>query len=55
MPQVDGSFRVLIKVNDNAYMIDLPGEFNVLGIFKIRDLTPSVEDNEESNLRLNPI
>ena len=39
-PQVDGPFKVLTKVNDNVYKIDLPREFNVSITFNVRDLTP---------------
>ena len=55
MLQGYGSFRVLSKVNDNANWIDLIREFNVSTTFNVRDLTPYVEDNEELDLRPNPI
>jgi hypothetical protein len=38
MLRVDGSFRVLERVNDNAYKVDLPGEYNVSTIFNLKDL-----------------
>ena len=31
----DGPFQVLEKINDNAYTIDLPSEYNVLATFNI--------------------
>lgn len=39
-PRDDGPFRVLKKINDNAYKIDLPGHYNVSATFNIADLSP---------------
>ena len=53
MPRADGPFKVLEKVNDNAYKIDLPGDFNVSATFNVKDLSPYLEDNEGLDLRTN--
>ena len=42
---------MLAKVNDNAYKIDLPGEYNVSVTFNVSDLIPS---DDSSNLRSYP-
>ncbi|GKD34949.1 hypothetical protein Tco_1250458, partial [Tanacetum coccineum] len=47
-PRVDGPFRVLKKINDNAYKIDLPGTYNVLATFNVADLSPYVTDTDNS-------
>jgi hypothetical protein len=38
-------------VNDNAYKVDLPGEYNVSATFKVKDLSLSLEDVDDSDLR----
>ncbi|KAG7556876.1 Integrase catalytic core [Arabidopsis suecica] len=39
-PRGDGPFRVLEKINDNAYKIELPGELNISPTFNVADLSP---------------
>ena len=53
MPRADGSFEVLAKVNDNAYKIDLPGEYGVSCTFNVADLKPYFEDDKLENSREN--
>nr|GEU28731.1 hypothetical protein [Tanacetum cinerariifolium] len=43
----DGPFRVLKKINDNAYKIELPGHYNVSAIFNIADLSPYKGDSDD--------
>ena len=51
-PRGDRPFQILEKINDNAYKVDLPGEFNVCASFNVADLSPfDVGDDS----RLNPI
>ena len=38
-PRGDGPFQVLERINDNAYKINLPGEYGVSAIFNVADLT----------------
>ena len=40
LPRGDGPFQVVARVNDNAYKLDLPGEYNVSATFNIFDLSP---------------
>ncbi|KAL1199570.1 hypothetical protein V5N11_019513 [Cardamine amara subsp. amara] len=37
----DGPFRVLERINDNAYKLELPGELNISPTFNVSDLSPS--------------
>ena len=45
-PRADGPFRVLERINDNAYKVDLPGEYNVSGTFNVADLSPYITDSD---------
>ncbi|GKV11007.1 hypothetical protein SLEP1_g22296 [Rubroshorea leprosula] len=50
-PRGDGPFQVIARINDNAYKLELPGEYNVSATFNISDLSPfDVGDD----LRTNP-
>ena len=40
MPRGDGPFRVLAKINDNAYKIDFPASYGVSNSFNVADLLP---------------
>ncbi|KAL4325973.1 hypothetical protein GQ457_11G027290 [Hibiscus cannabinus] len=39
-PRGDGPFQVLGRINNNAYKIDLPGEYNVSTSFNVSNLSP---------------
>ncbi|XP_057485167.1 uncharacterized protein LOC130771560, partial [Actinidia eriantha] len=51
LPRGDGPFQVLERINDNAYKLDLPGEYNVSATFNVTDLSPFVVGED---LRANP-
>jgi hypothetical protein len=38
MSHVDGPFKILEKINDNAYKLELPLEFGVSATFNVLDL-----------------
>jgi hypothetical protein len=40
MPRADGPFKVLEKINENAYKLDLHADFGVSPTFNIADLKP---------------
>ena len=47
----DGPFQVLECINDNAYKLDLPGEYTVRATFNITKLSPF---DASDDLRINP-
>ncbi|GKV11025.1 hypothetical protein SLEP1_g22314 [Rubroshorea leprosula] len=50
-PRGDGPFQVIARINDNAYKLELPGEYNVSATFNVSNLSPfDVGDD----LRTNP-
>ena len=52
-PRGDGPFQILERINDNAYKVDLPGEYGVSASFNVADLSPfDVGDDFDS--RTNP-
>nr|KYP31119.1 hypothetical protein KK1_048940 [Cajanus cajan] len=56
-PRGDGPFHVLKKINNNAYILDLPSKYGVSSSFNVCDLTHFVGTNDMDkveNLRLNP-
>jgi translation initiation factor IF-1 len=49
-PRGDGPFQILEKINDNAYKVDLPGEYKVSATFNVSDLSPfDVSEDSWSN------
>jgi len=55
MPRADGPFEVLERINDNAYKVDLPGDYGVSTTFNVADLSPYLEDDYLEDLRANSL
>jgi hypothetical protein len=50
MPRGDGLFQFIERINDNAYKVDLPGEYDVSAIFNVVDLSSfDLGDDSRSN------
>jgi hypothetical protein len=47
MFHADGPFKILEKINDNAYKLELPLEFGVSPTFNISDLRPYLGEEDE--------
>ncbi|XP_073525656.1 uncharacterized protein [Phyllobates terribilis] len=50
-PRGDGPFKVLKKVGDNAYVLELPSEYGVSPVFNVGDLSPfhGIEGDSRTN------
>jgi hypothetical protein len=55
MPRADGPFKIIEKINDNAYKLELLPEFGVRPTFNISDLKPYLEEEDTLELRTTPI
>jgi hypothetical protein len=55
MPRAAGPFKVLEKINDNAYKLELPPEFGISPTFNISDLKPYLGEEDELESRTTPI
>ena len=47
MSRAAGPFKILAKINDNAYKLELPPEFGVSPSFNISDLRPYFGEEHE--------
>jgi hypothetical protein len=47
MSRAAGSFKILAKISDNAYKLELPPEFGVSPSFNISDLRPYLREEDE--------
>jgi hypothetical protein len=47
MSRAAGPFKILAKMNDNAYKLELPPEFGVSPSFNISDLRPYLREQDE--------
>lgn len=47
MSRDDGPLKVLEKINDNAYRLQLPADFGVSPTFNIADLKPYLGEEDE--------
>ena len=55
MPRAAGPFKVLEKINDNAYKLELPPDFGVSPTFNISDLRLYLGEEDEMPSRTTPI
>ena len=53
MPKADNPFEVLGHLNDNAYKVDLLGDYRVSATFNVADLSSYLANDYVVNLRAN--
>ena len=46
-PRADGPFKVLKRINDNAYKLELPEHYNISATFNVGDLRPYVPTDDD--------
>ena len=50
IPRGDGPFQIIERINDNAYKVDLPGEYGINATFNVVDLSFfDIGDDSRSN------
>jgi hypothetical protein len=52
MPRAPGPYKIIEKINDNAYKLELPPEFGVSPTFNIADLKPYLGEEDELEPRM---
>jgi hypothetical protein len=55
MPRVVSPFKVIEKINNNAYKLELPPKFGVSPTFNISDLKPWIGEEDDHELSMTPI
>ncbi|WVZ84694.1 hypothetical protein U9M48_031690 [Paspalum notatum var. saurae] len=55
MPRADGPFKIIEKINDNAYKLELALEFGVSPTFNIADVKPYLGEEDELESRTTPL
>ncbi|XP_074305693.1 uncharacterized protein LOC141640914 [Silene latifolia] len=54
MPRAEGPYKIVAKVNNNAYKVELPGDYRVHATFNVGDLSPYLDDDGIAQLRTIP-
>jgi len=52
-PRVYGPFKIVQKINDNAYKVEFPGTYGVSTTFNVADLSLYLDDELDINPRAN--
>ena len=57
MARGDDLYKIMQRVGDNAYKVELPSDMNISTTFNVGDLTSYIEDEDEDigDLRANPL
>jgi len=54
-PRADGPFKIVQKINDNAYKVELSGTYGVSATFNVVDLSPFLDDEPDINSRASSV
>jgi hypothetical protein len=55
MPRAAGPYKILEKINDNTYKLELPPEFGISPTFNISDLKPYLGEEDELESGMTPL
>jgi hypothetical protein len=55
MQRAASPFKIIEKINDNAYKLELPPEFEVSPTFNIANLKPYLGEEDELEWRMTPL
>ena len=55
VPRAAGPYKILSKINDNAYKLELPSEFGISPTFNISYLKPYLGEEDELESRTTPL
>ncbi|XP_054793748.1 uncharacterized protein LOC129299307, partial [Prosopis cineraria] len=50
-PRADGPFKIVQKINNNAYKVELPGSYGVSATFNVTDLSSYIDKDNEFDSR----
>jgi len=54
-PRADGPLKIVHKINDNAYKVELPGTYGVSANFNVANLSPYLDDEPYINSRTSSV
>ncbi|XP_054781849.1 uncharacterized protein LOC129289049 [Prosopis cineraria] len=49
--RADGPFKIMQRINNNAYKVELPSSYGVSATFNVADLFPYIDDNAKFDSR----
>jgi len=53
MPQADGPFEIIERLNDNAYNVNFAGDYGVSATFNVANLSSYLDEDYLKDLRVN--
>ncbi|KAD6452995.1 hypothetical protein E3N88_07700 [Mikania micrantha] len=53
-PRADGPFKIIKRINDITYKVDLPGHYQVSATFNVADLSPFLPEDDSFDSRRSP-
>ncbi|XP_054797131.1 uncharacterized protein LOC129302343 [Prosopis cineraria] len=51
-PRADGPFKIVQRINNNAYKVKLPDSYGVSATFNVADLSPYIDEDDKFDSRV---